>query len=438
VSQTVSLRPFTGEQTTTKGGKIRIVGANLVYVPARNFNGTGSNADTFTYTVVDNGNPAAESTGVLTLAVTSVNDAPVPVEIKREAFANLSRVFDLSKEIDSISPGPADESSQDVTLVRVFANATTRGKVVLNADGTVTYTAPTDGSTGLDSFTYEVTDNGKSGTANDPQKATGTVVVDIKPFVPSEIAGVAWIDDNNDGKVGERELKLGGIAVVLTGTPFGSTEAMNPVTYITLADGSYEFDELPPGEYKVHFDVPDLTTPGYDWIKGKADTDNVPNEISVKIAAPGDVQASEHNFSVLGVSPTYANLLENMAGSLYGKYPGIQNKGFYAVVDAEGKAAWSSKRDAFGGALFSEIVLTDDKSSAVLTRVDSNQNVSSAVVPRNRLIRVNDASGNVLLRVLADVADLNWTPVDMDNPPNFNSRNYLDTVEMVFAQEEWE
>ncbi len=47
-------------------------GASVVYTPALNFNGT----DTFTYTVRDNGSPAAETTATVTMTVTAVNDAP--------------------------------------------------------------------------------------------------------------------------------------------------------------------------------------------------------------------------------------------------------------------------------------------------------------------------------------------------------------------------
>ncbi len=433
LSQTIAFKVFAGEQTTARGGKIRVEGANLVYTPADNFNGV----DTFSYSVIDNGTPAAEGTGTVTITVSEVNDPPLPTTIAREAFAKLPRVLDVSAAIAAIAPGPANESSQSVTLIRVFKNATTRGSVVLNGDGTITYTSPADGSTGLDSFSYEVRDNGTTAGIADPKTAVGTITIDIKPFIPSRISGVAWIDDNDDGVIAERELKLGGVSVMLTGRALGQTSDITPVEYVTLSDGSYRFPDLPPGDYKVHFESPALTTRGSDWIETRRDTDRIANQISVSIAAPGDVQATGRNFSVLGVSPTYANLMENMSSSIYGKYPGIQNKGFYAAVGADGKASWSIKKDSFGGSLFGEIVLTNDKSQAIVTRVNANHEVFSAVVPRNRLVRVNDDSGNVLLRVLADVSDLTFAKVDLANPPSFNAREYLKSVEAVFAQEDW-
>ena len=60
------------------GGTVSIVGANVRFTPAANFNGTAS----FDYTLQDNGttNGAPDSktdTGTATFTITEVNDAPI-------------------------------------------------------------------------------------------------------------------------------------------------------------------------------------------------------------------------------------------------------------------------------------------------------------------------------------------------------------------------
>ncbi len=430
-SQTISFKSFTGNQSTARGGTVRMSGQSLIYTPPTDFNGI----DTFTYVIVDDGNPPAEGEGTVTIRVTEVNDPPIPVTIRREAFANLARPYDVSDEISRIAPGPANEASQTVVLIEVFALSETRGVVSLNSDGTINYRAPADGTS--DRFGYRVRDNGTTNGVADPQSATGVVEIEIKPFQPSTISGVVWIDEDDNGEVENAELKLGGVLVVLTGRATGESQDIQPITYLTLANGTYKFDNLAPGQYKVNLVRPSMTQSGADWIGSRRDSDNIVHQMSFNIAVPGGQQHADRNFSVFGVTAQYANLVENIASSLYGKYPGIQNKGLYGTIDASGQQMWSSKKDSFGDSLYTEIVLSNDKSQAIVTRVDAGLNVYSAVVPRNRLVKAVDAQGNALVRVLADVGDLAWTPVNLASPPNFNSSAYLKTVERVFAQENW-
>jgi outer membrane protein OmpA-like peptidoglycan-associated protein len=137
-------------------GTATISGSNIAYQPAANYQGT----DTFTYTVSDGQGGTATATVTVTVsgrppvanadAATTPTGTPVTINV----LAN-----DSDPDGDALS----------VSAVGSAAN----GSVVINANGSVTYT-PTAGFTGNDSFTYTLRD--ATGAT-----ATGTVTVTVTP-----------------------------------------------------------------------------------------------------------------------------------------------------------------------------------------------------------------------------------------------------------------
>lgn len=112
------------------------------------------------------------------------NAAPDLVDDTATAYSGTGVQIDvLANDTD------ADGDVLGVTGVGVATN----GVVVLNPDGTVTYTA-NNGYTGADSFTYTVTDGTETSTA------TVNVTVEAPPTLgsPADIAGViSWYDAND-------------------------------------------------------------------------------------------------------------------------------------------------------------------------------------------------------------------------------------------------
>jgi VCBS repeat-containing protein len=131
---------------------------SVTYKPAANYNG----GDSFTYTVSDGNGGTATATVVLT--VTPVNDPPV-------ARADSATVSEDGSVTVSVLAN--DDSGPDggETLAVTGATQGAHGAVVVNADGSLTYT-PNANFNGTDSFTYTIGD-GNGGTA------TATVSVTV-------------------------------------------------------------------------------------------------------------------------------------------------------------------------------------------------------------------------------------------------------------------
>ena len=129
---------------------------SYTYTPAANFNGT----DTFTYQVRDG--QAGSNVATATIAVAAVNDTPVAAG---EAFAT-------DEDMPLAGNVLANDSDVDGdALTAHLVDSPEFGALVLNADGTFTYTPNADFN-GTDSFTYQVRD-GQAGS----NVATATLAV---------------------------------------------------------------------------------------------------------------------------------------------------------------------------------------------------------------------------------------------------------------------
>ncbi|MCY2975735.1 MAG: tandem-95 repeat protein [Planctomycetota bacterium] len=410
-------------------GSVSLVSGNLVFTPANFFNGEA----VVGYTITDTGVPALTAQGQLRIRVTEVNNAPVPVNASRNGFASLPTAVNLSSELASASRGAPNESTQTLTITRVIRLANTVGTVALNADGTITYTAPT-GFSGPDSFSYEVRDNGTTNGVLDAKTGIATVTMNIAPFVPSVVNGTVWIDDDNDGSIDSDEQRLSGVEVRLTGRSIGSTSDITPLVTRTLATGQYSFDLLPPGSYTVSYVVPSL------MLDAAGD-----NAVTRTIVAPGGADVRV-NFATRGIdysqfsaqNRSSAVAVENLASSFYGTYPNIKQKGVVGLVRPDGTSAWTSRRDGdngdFASAIFTEIVLSDDRRTAFLTTVDQNGTIMTASVPRSKLAVSEDLRGNLLVYVLARHSELSFSTVNPTNGvPRVSARGYLQSVDQALA-----
>ncbi|MDO7171038.1 Ig-like domain-containing protein [Mariniflexile sp. AS56] len=144
--------------TTNQGKIVDNRDGTYTYSPASGFLGE----DTFTYTICDRETPPNCSTATVTITVTDEGD-PVAVDDAISVIENTTIVINTLLENDDTIDGALIESI-DVSA--------TLGKVILNSNGTITYT-PQLNFNGEDTFTYTICDNDK------PNKTCATATVTI-------------------------------------------------------------------------------------------------------------------------------------------------------------------------------------------------------------------------------------------------------------------
>ncbi|WP_448622973.1 Ig-like domain-containing protein [Dickeya fangzhongdai] len=158
--------PLTVTAATAGNGSVVInADGTLTYTPNANFNGT----DTVTYTVSDGAGGVV--TGTLTITVTAVNDAPV-------AGADTATTAEDTPVTVDVLANDADVDGNPLTVTAATAG---NGTVVINADGTLTYT-PNANFNGTDTVTYTVSD-GAGGVATGTLTITVTAVNDAPEVI---------------------------------------------------------------------------------------------------------------------------------------------------------------------------------------------------------------------------------------------------------------
>jgi hypothetical protein len=134
-----------------KHGTLSGTGANLTYTPAEDNIGP----DSFTFEASDGTTGSDPAT--VSIAVKAVNDAPVANADTRSTDEDTPLEFAATQLLRNDDPGPANESSQTLTVTAV--DQAVNGQVSLGTNGDITFT-PATGFNGQASFEYTVCDNG--------------------------------------------------------------------------------------------------------------------------------------------------------------------------------------------------------------------------------------------------------------------------------------
>jgi hypothetical protein len=172
-------------------------GGSLVYTPDVDFAGT----DTISYTISDGAGGTANAS--VSVIVAAVNDAPVAVD------DTATTAEDTPVSIDVLG----NDTDVDGDPLTVTSASATNGTVVVEGDGSLTYT-PNAAFTGADVITYEISD-GAGGTA------TASVAVDVlaPPVAPAaRTAGDSGSEDGLfSGSDGDDEISGGAGADTISG-----------------------------------------------------------------------------------------------------------------------------------------------------------------------------------------------------------------------------
>ena len=204
------------------------------YAPNPDFNGT----DSFTYTLLDG--EGGQDTATVTITVDPVNDDPVAVD--DAATGDEDTII-----TGTVLGNDSDIDGDNLTTV-AETKETAHGRVIINSDGSYSYT-PDQDFNGTDSFTYTVQD-GQGG----QDTATVTITVDPVNDDPVAVDDTASTDEDTVVSVNAANGLLANDSDVegdtLTITQVES-QALTPGAQITLdsgalltvnADGSYSYD----------------------------------------------------------------------------------------------------------------------------------------------------------------------------------------------------
>ena len=172
---------ITGVGTAAHGTVANNGNGTVTYTPSANYNG----ADSFTYSISDGHGGTA--TGTVNVTVTPVNDPPV---------ANADTATTAQDTPITVNVLGNDTDVDGDTLSVTNATNPAHGAVVVNANGTITYT-PAAGYTGADSFNYTISD-GHGGSAQASVSLTvfaATPVTLITSNFDSNSGGFSYLDD---------------------------------------------------------------------------------------------------------------------------------------------------------------------------------------------------------------------------------------------------
>src|SRR5690606_5832953 len=125
-------------------GSVQLVGSNIVFTPAPNYNGPAS----FTYTISDG--KGGSDTATVSLSVAPVNDAPTAVSNTASTAMNSAVTISTS----SLLANDSDVDGDEISLVS--AQNAVNGTVSLSGSNVIF--TPTAGFEGTGSFTYTIRD----------------------------------------------------------------------------------------------------------------------------------------------------------------------------------------------------------------------------------------------------------------------------------------
>ena len=243
--------------TATNGSAAIGAGGSLTYTPNADFAG----ADTISYTISDGAGGTA--TGSVAVSVAAANDAPV-------AVADTATTAEDTAVTITVLGNDTDVDGDPLSVTSASA---TNGTVVVETDGSLSYTPNADFS-GTDTITYEISD-GAGGTA------TGSVAVSVGAANDAPVAEDDTASTTEDTAV---TIDVLGNDTDLDGDPLSVTSASaTNGTVVVAADGSLTYTP------EADFNGTDTIT--YEISDGAGGT--ATGSVAVSVGAVNDAPVAE-------------------------------------------------------------------------------------------------------------------------------------------------
>mgnify|MGYP003111444689 CR=1 FL=1 len=411
---------------TASHGTATLLNGVLTYRPAANYFGT----DSITYRAT---NSAGSDTGVVTITVTAVNDAPIAND-----DLGIVVVKNTAKQVNVLAndtPNPGGET--DTITVTIAAGDEPAHGTVTVTNNVVTYTPDTD-YLGTDSFVYTLSD-GQGGS----DTATVSLTVNDNVVVGTEVTGQLFLDSISNihdvavngaapihsGAFEAGETTLVGARVHLVGV---GGAAGSSLTVVTDREGRYSFENVPAGSYEIRFEL----APGME-IAGEGSDGVIP------ITVP-DAGGSENP------TPVNADFVIEDLGSQYyagrnvlSTDPSREGLPPTVTVGETSSFFYSPASDStlvqkavlvgrdFGDAKYVELLLNENRDQALLVIVDSDLNAQSASVDADHLVVLDDGSG-VRVDLYGGTNDFIFTDVDEMSDLTSLYPEYQDAIDELF------
>ncbi len=204
------------------------------YTPDENFFGS----DTFTYITTDG---FTETTGIVQVTVNSVEDDPEAEDDHISTLPGIARIINISLDL---LVNDTDGDGDALTFQSLVQPA--NGTITDNGDGTLTYT-PNQGFSGVDNFTYTVTDG------NTTDSATVNVSVDDNSLINVWYGSVQQF-----GNIGEGQQWVNILGNVDTSQITGLSYSLNggPERSLSIGTDTRRLEE--DGDFNIDIDFAEL------------------------------------------------------------------------------------------------------------------------------------------------------------------------------------